>query len=583
MKGAAVFMPGVLVLSEHGYPERGPGSALTASPPQPKLVPALSQWSSMATRQATVLRAATHVAAWIPFLAAVARSLGDAWRVVGDGASIALRSWDALTAHGPLVGQATRLARGLWDLGPLQYWLLAAPVHLDPGRGVLWGAALWCMAAASVAIEAAWSVLGEFGGFVASGAILGVIAWMPGVAVRPYWNPWFGMMFFLAALATGWAVISGRRWWWPVLVITASVAAQAHLMFAIASAALVLLALVVGLADGFGAKTGYRWAVTGFIAGIACWIAPLIQQFTGRVGNMTALIHHSGTGQRTGLTFALKALTASTQPAPLWWASSQSFRRLDIARLIDGRSAGFALACLAVTAAAMLLAALWLRSRPLAGLASISLLTTAAELVTFSSIPVKDHGFALSYLIIIMFPVGLLTWLTVGSTSVLMVRQLANRRRAAGPAERRHDEESAVHALPRRAVRIAGAAAVPLIVVASWPAVAQQASASPQAAQLGSAVRVASRLIERALPGQPVALSVRGANSQFQRRLTLSLVWALSADGYRPKTSPMCAIELGPQYVFQGQPLPHVTVLVHSGRISVGITKVAAERPGAVR
>ena len=533
----------------------------------------------MASHQATVLRAATHVAAWTPFLAAGARSMGGAWRVVGDGACIALRSSNALTAHGPLVGQATRLARGLYDLGPLQYWLLAVPVHLDPGRGVLWGAALWCMAAASVAIEATRSVLGGFGGLVASGTIVGVVAWMPGVAVKPYWNPWFGMMFFLAALATGWAVMCGRRWWWPVLVITASVAAQAHLMFAIASAALVLLALIVGLADGFRAKTGYRWAVTGFIAGMACWVAPLIQQFTSPVGNMAALIHHSGTGHRTGLSFALKTLTAWTQPPPLWWTSSQSLQRLDVARLIGGRSAVFAVACLAVTVAAMLLAALWLRSRPLVGVAAICLLATAAQLVTFSSIPVKGSNLStLNYLTIIMFPVGLLTWLTAGSAFVLMVQQVTNRRRAAGGAEQRKGEESA-NAPTRRAVRIAGAAAVPLIVAVSWSAVAQQASGFPQHDQLVSAVSVASRLTERALPGQQVALSVRGANIHLRRRLTLGLVWALSADGYYPQVSPKWAVELGPRYVFRGQPLPHVTVLVRSGGISVAVRKVAADRP----
>ena len=67
----------------------------------------------------------------------------------------------------------------------------------------------------------------------------------------PSWNPWFGMMFFIAALAAAWAVMSGHRGWWPALVVTASVAAQAHLMFALASVPVVLtvLALIDGPAD----------------------------------------------------------------------------------------------------------------------------------------------------------------------------------------------------------------------------------------------------------------------------------------------------------------------------------------------
>src|SRR5262249_54890291 len=159
---------------------------------------------------------------------------------------IALRSWQELTRNGPLVGQPTLLGHHLYGPGPLEYWLLALPVHLDPVRGVLLGGALWCMAAASVTIEATRSVLGQVGGLIAAGAILLLLLWEPGVAVVPYWNPYFGMMFFFAAIASGWAVASGHRWWWPALVITASVAAQAHLMYVLGAAALAVVALVVG-------------------------------------------------------------------------------------------------------------------------------------------------------------------------------------------------------------------------------------------------------------------------------------------------------------------------------------------------
>ena len=87
-----------------------------------------------------------------------ARLVHAGWMPTGDDAAIALRSWNSLTAHGPLVGQATRLAHGVFDPGPLEYWLLAIPVHISPNHGVLWGAAICCMAACSLAIEAAWAV-----------------------------------------------------------------------------------------------------------------------------------------------------------------------------------------------------------------------------------------------------------------------------------------------------------------------------------------------------------------------------------------------------------------------------------------
>lgn len=123
------------------------------------------------------------------------RSIQRGSPVTADGGAIALRAWDVLTPYGPLVGQATQLCNGAFDPGPLQYWLLAIPVHLDPREGVVWGAALWCMVACSLAIEAAWSALGAFGGLAASGVILGTVVWQPlphvtvilrhrGVAVR---------------------------------------------------------------------------------------------------------------------------------------------------------------------------------------------------------------------------------------------------------------------------------------------------------------------------------------------------------------------------------------------------------------
>ncbi len=103
----------------------------------------------------TVSRVVAHLAAWMPFLWALRYLWVHDWQPVSDASAVALRSWDVLTTHAPLVGQATRLGAGIFDPGPLEYWLLTVPEHLDPTHGLAWGSALWAMAAASVAIEAA--------------------------------------------------------------------------------------------------------------------------------------------------------------------------------------------------------------------------------------------------------------------------------------------------------------------------------------------------------------------------------------------------------------------------------------------
>ncbi len=68
-------------------------------------------------------------------------------------------------------------------------------------------------------------------------------------------------------------------------------------MFALASAGLVLLALVAGLADTVRARAGYWWALARADSGAACWVPPFVQQFTSRHGNLSVLIASLGTRQ----------------------------------------------------------------------------------------------------------------------------------------------------------------------------------------------------------------------------------------------------------------------------------------------
>jgi hypothetical protein len=526
---------------------------------------------------AAVLRLAAHLAAWIPFAIGAIRSVQKDSPVIADGAAIAVRSWDVLTPYGPLVGQATQLRHGAFDPGPLQYWLLAIPVHIDPQAGVVWGAALWCMVAASLAIEAARSAFGALGGLAASGIIIGTVAWQPLVAAEPYWNPWLGMLFFLATLAAGLAVISGRRRWWPVLVLTASVAAQAHLMFALASAALVLVALVAGLADTIRARAGYWWAVAGLMAGAACWIAPFIQQFTSRHGNLSVLLASLGARQSAGTGFGLKALTASALPPAVWWQSSSSTRYEGIAREIGGRTPAFGVAMLVLTAAVLAVALYPLRSRRLAALAAISLLTSGAVLATYSNIPVHNIGHRdQNYLLIVLLPAGLLIWLATGAAAVLAARRVIDRPRVLAALRRRLPgvPGGAGRSAARWGVRVTGLAAVTVIGLGSWLAVAQQArvSADATSAREVSATRVAARYIEQMLPRQRLELTVL-RDGVYERDVTLGVAWALHAEGYEPAVDHRAARYLGPRYLFTGRPMLDVTVLVRRQTIVVRVTQ----------
>lgn len=520
--------------------------------------PAGTGRSWWAGRRDLVLRLAAHVTVWVPFVIGAIRSAQQGAPVIGDGAAIALRSWDVLTPYGPLVGQATQLRNGAFDAGPLQYWLLAIPVHLDPTQGVVWGSALWCVIAASLAIEAARSAAGPFGALAAAGVVVGAVVWEPLVAAQPYWNPWFGLIFFIAALAAGLAVISGRRRWWPALVVTASVAAQAHLMFALASAAVVLVALIVTLTDTIRAKSRYGWFAfsLGLLAGAGCWIAPFLQQFTGRHGNIAMLLDSLGQRQTAGPSFGLKALTASAWPPPVWWTPSLSFRHEGIGTIFGARVPGVGIAMLVVTAAVLVVAVRPLRSRPLAAVAAVSLLASGATIATYSGIPALNVGHpGQNYLLIVLLPVGLLAWLAAGSAVALAGRRVIR----AGPVP------AAVRTWLPRAL---GVAAVALIALGSSLGVAQLALASARAtsARQLSATAYGARYIEQLLPPQRLNLSVATSSGIYQRQVTLGVAWALRAKGYTPAVNHRTARYLGPRYLFAGRPMPDIVVdLRHRG------------------
>jgi hypothetical protein len=568
-----------LVVSIHYYdrPERVPDSAEEG--PNTEKAPLKLRRPTLLSR-ATLLRVVAHLAAWLPFVTGTVRLVRDGWLPVGDNAAIALRSWNSLTAHGPLVGQATRLAHGVFDPGPLEYWLLAIPVHISPAHGILWGATICCMAACSLAIEAAWAAGGELAGLAASALTIGMVLWLPTVAVPPSWNPSFGAIFFLAALAAAWAVLCNHRGWWPVLVVTASIASQAHLMFALASVTLVLLTLVVGTIDTVRAQTGraltgYRWVLSGLLLGVACWIGPFIQQFTSRHGNLSALIANSesGLGPRTGAVFALRAISAAVQPVPLWWKSPLPERR--IASEITAHSPWPGVAALIILALALAAALGPLRSRRLAALAAVTLVLSLGALVTYSSIPVRPTTLlTLSYLIMLILPVGVGCWLVTGTLIVLAVRWARARHTASQPGW-----------LPARwasGVAIAATVVVAALAAASLPRQSGAVRYVMSDPALG-ATRTAASEIEHVLPGQRVVLLVQDTHELLDGRVTLSLTWALTPDGFHAEvTKSRLARELGSSYVYHGRAMKLVTVVIRGGHVTVHVTK-SAKLPASLR
>ncbi len=264
-------------------------------------------------------RLASHVAVWTVVLVPMIAELSHGWRPFGDEAAISSRAYQVLSLHPPLVGltsAASSVGHIVFDPGPLMFFLLAVPVHLDPAHGLLWGSALFGGAALSVAVEAAWTV-GRWIGASAVAFIALDLLWLtPPVFERLTWNAYFPVPFFIAALALTWAVAAGSPGWWPVLVLAASVAAQSHLLFLVPAAALSVLALAFAMRSAEPRRL--RWLGAGLVVGLLCWLAPLIQEVTGHPGNLSALAR-SGEGHATlGFGFGLSLVGMAGSLHPLW-------------------------------------------------------------------------------------------------------------------------------------------------------------------------------------------------------------------------------------------------------------------------
>jgi hypothetical protein len=235
----------------------------------------------------------------------------------------------------------------------------------------------------------------------------------------------------------------------------------------------------------------------------------------------------------------------------------------------------FAVVVLTATAAVLAAAVSVLRCRPLASLAAVGLVASVAALVMFSRIPLTRNGLIRSgYLLTAMGGAGMLIWLTIGWALVLTGRLVIKRSRAlaAAPAQQRGRPAQPAGALARWAAHGAGAAIVGLIVLAAVPGVMRPIRSFPEDAHYARLVTAAYRRIHRALPSQPITLSVLAGGKGIQYVLNEGLVWALTGAGYHLGSGDAPGT---------GGPPPHVTILFHGDRITVVITNMPVRHPRA--
>lgn len=358
----------------------------------------------------TLLRLLAHLVAEVPPLLVAGLQLAHGWVPTSDDAVIAWRSWDVLSGPVPLDGQFTQIStasgHAAFDLGPLQYFLLALPERVDPLHGVLWGAALFSVVLAALAIEAARAAGGPVAMVATSLGLAGFFATVPEAAVNLAWNPTLGLYALAAALVSAMAVGTGRLGWLPVAVITASLAAQCHVAYAAPALAALVVGLVVGLSWRSPGQRLLRPLLFAGLVGAACWVAPAVQQLTGRPGNGSVLASSLGRHGRTmGIDFGLKAVGSATVPPPSWSARTPAIGP-HLLHALYGRPALAGALALGLCAAISLLA-LFTRRRGLGVLAAVGALSGLATAWTLGSVPLAEAGYLQYYLYFVLWPVGM--------------------------------------------------------------------------------------------------------------------------------------------------------------------------------
>jgi hypothetical protein len=450
-----------------------------------------------------LLRVASHGVVWTIVLVPTVIQMADGWRPVRDDALISIGSYRVFSAATPLTGGWSQASQGMphafFDLGPLLFWLLSVPVRLDPGQGAIWGAALVCGIALSVAIEAAWSVKG-WPACAAVALAVAVVGRQTQIFADLVWNPHFGLVFMMATAVVAWTVASGRFGWWPVTVLFASVAAQSHLLYAIPAVALVVLAPVVAWV-GRDRPRRWRWAVVGLGVGVACWVLPLVQQFTGHPGNLSLILHAGPHRARIGLAFGLHSLSTAVAPRPVWLSP---FPFLSVPHDLETHAVAWAYVSVGLVAAVA--AGAWVMRRPpLFALAALGLVLDAATVASFAALP-KDDIIVVSYLAPYLWALGALIW-------VIVLWALAEVVAVAGAvAYRRLRSERRGR---RLLVSMAQLAAVGLLVFAGLEGTRTLASSAHGRIAAISFDRplddAVARAVERTLAPGPVVVEVRPA------------------------------------------------------------------------
>lgn len=392
------------------------------------------------------LLAAPSILVIITALAGVWRAT---WHLTGDYAhtELLVRS---VPAHPPLVGVAARV-RGVGATpGPSMAYLLA-PVYWLFGGGARALAASVAVLHAG-AIAATVHVAARLAGLraaagLAVGLLLTVVALGPRFFLEP-WNVWVPLFALPLLMVLVWAVALGRVWALVPVVLVASHCVQTHVGYTVVAGGLALAA-VAAVAwrlrrAGHADRVRMAWVlVASTVAGVAAWVAPLIEQARIGTGNLRKVLEQFLDPQvpSVGLVAAAEAAAARLNLVGMWQSGAFGDAR-------SGLSVVGAVGVVVIAGLALTLA----RGRNGVSTTWLGLLagTTALGFVSASRV----FGTFFEYVVRWFVP---LTGLWAGTASWAMLRRLPTGDRAAA--------DRSQHETARRVSLLLGALALTVVGV----------------------------------------------------------------------------------------------------------------------
>ena len=356
----------------------------------------------------------------IPVIVATVHALDFGWYPSSDDGVIAIRAFDVLSEHPPLVGQYTQSSQliheATYSLGPMLYWLLAIPAHIGPAAIVLTMGAVNTACVVGVVVLAA-----RRGGpplAIATAVAIPLMCRSLPVEVQyEVWNCWAGIFPFTLLLFLAWSVACGDHRLLPLLAVVASYVLQIHFTYLIP--ALAALAVALGglilwrrRRPGLGLR---RWAIAAGVIALVCWSPPIADQVRHRPGNVELVYRlvtddHPTGGSTAGWNTASRAFGVVP-----WWVKRD--RKLFERVVEPTRVPGATTATLVVLVAgllALLAVAVRRRRHDLSAALALALLLILSVVSVAGSIPAGSLGFsALSYVLVWTSPAGMFVWLTL--------------------------------------------------------------------------------------------------------------------------------------------------------------------------